>query len=70
MTEPEKRARLETDPDFILLKRFDFSLAAALRRYEDGMPTPLIAQALGITDADVERRYQRIVGTLREALGE
>ena len=68
MTDHEKQVLLEVNPDFILLKRFDYSLTMALRRYPDGMPLPLIAQALGISERAVDLRYQDAVKKLRSAL--
>lgn len=62
------RTRIDTEPDFIALKRFDYSLAKALDRYPDGLPSPLIAQALDITEAQVEEHYQNVVKKLRETL--
>jgi len=69
MTEHEKRTLLDVNPDGILLKRFDYSLAAALKRYDEGMPDALIAQALDLTEHQVQKRYQDIILHLRESLG-
>lgn len=63
-TEQEKL--LETNPDFILLRRFDFSLKQALKRYPDGLPDNLVAQALGKSPTWVAERYEGIVEKLRE----
>lgn len=60
---------LATDPDYILTKRFGFSLKRLLERYPDGAPDSVIAVALGISEAEVERRYQNIVGVLRGCVG-
>lgn len=57
--------KLDTDPDFILLARFDNSLAKALERYPDGAPDHVIARALGVSEAELEKRYQAIVAKLR-----
>ena len=57
--------KLDTDPDFILLARFDNSLAKALERYPDGAPNHVIARALGVSEDELERRYQAIVAKLR-----
>jgi len=57
--------KLDTDPDFILLARFDNSLAKALERYPDGAPDHVIARALGVSEDELERRYQAIVAKLR-----
>lgn len=57
--------RLNTDPDFILLARFDNSLAKAMERYPDGAPDHVIARALGMTEPELERCYRSIVVKLR-----
>jgi len=67
---PEETRRVETDQDFILLKRFGYSATEALKRHPEGLPDNLLAQALGKTTAWVTRRYNAIVATLREAVDE
>lgn len=62
--------RLYTDPDYIALKRFDYSINKLVERYPDGAPPKLIAQALLITEEEVEEIYQGIVLKLREAMVE
>jgi hypothetical protein len=65
--EEQERDRLvATHPDFILLKRFDFSLEKALKKHPEGLPENLVAQALGKTNAWVNRRYAVIVKKLKE----
>lgn len=60
--------KLLTDPDFINLARFNFSLKEALARYPEGLPDNLIARALMINEEEVQARYDTIVNTLREKL--
>lgn len=62
--------RIENDPDFILLKRFNYSATEALKRHPDGLPDHLLAQALGKSTAWVTRRYKSIVSALRVAVDE
>lgn len=57
--------RLEQEPDFILIKRFGFSLKKLTERYSDGAPENIIAAALGITTEEVEQKYQNIIKCLR-----
>lgn len=59
--------RLDTEPDFVDLKRFGFSLKKTLFRYPDGCPTYLIAQALHMSEEEVEGVYQRVVEKLKDA---
>ena len=65
----ERDGRLDTDPDFILLKRFGFSLETLMKRH-DVVPDETIAQALGIEVGEVEARYKSIVAKLRDRFAE
>lgn len=60
--------RLETDPDFILIRRFDYSLKKLVERYPDGAPDRIIAQALGIEEHEVQEIYRGIVLKLKSIL--
>lgn len=62
--------RVDTEPDFILSKKFGYSMQRLIERYPDGAPDEVIAQALGITPAEVEKEYQAIVLKIREDLQE
>lgn len=68
MTTEEAKAKLETDSDFIALKRFDYSLENLVERYPEGCNDRIIAQALLITEDDVEDMYLHIVEKLRNVL--
>lgn len=68
MDEKDVRRRLETEEDFINLKRFGFSIREVMKRYPDGVPDRIIAQALGISEEEVEARYGEIVAQLRETM--
>lgn len=68
MTLDEARRRVESDPDFIFSKRFDFSLAKCIEKYEDnpnGVPVKIIAQSLVMTEEEVEDTFQEIIKKLR-----
>lgn len=62
--------KIYVDPDWVELRRFDNSLKKVLKRYPDGAPDRLIAQALGITEQEVQEQYDQIVEKLRRAVGE
>ena len=64
----EIRTRIQTEPDFINLKRFEYSLENVLERYPEGAPPRLIAQALLMTEEEVEELYQRTVLKLRDVM--
>lgn len=63
------RSRIAHDEDFVYSKRFDYSLTKLLERYPDGVPDRVLAAALMIVEEDIEVHYQRIVRTLRTAMG-
>lgn len=68
MTTDEVLRKINSDPDFVYLKRFDYSLAKVLERFPEGAPDHTIAKALMMTPEDVEATYQRIVAKLRGSL--
>ena len=59
----------EESPDFVALKRFDFSLARVCERYPDGAPDHVVAQALMVTEDEVEGLYQEIAVKMRHLMG-
>ena len=66
MTYEEIRYRVDTEDDFIALKRFDYSLKALMLRYPDGIPSDrLIAQALAISEEELESIYEGVVKKLK-----
>ena len=62
--------RLDFDPDFILMKRFQYSLAKLIERFPEGADDSIIAQALGISPSEVEPLYQSVILKLREKMQE
>lgn len=69
MVSEEFKRRIREDKDFIAIKRFEFSLDKLIERYSDGVPVRLIAQALGMTEEEVEKLYQVVLVKLREKIG-
>lgn len=63
------KKRLENDPDYIALKRFDYSLKKLLERYPEGAPDRIIANALLVPEEDVEEMYGLTVQKLRDMMG-
>lgn len=63
------KSKVENDPDFIALRRFDYSLAKLLERYPDGCPDRIIASALGLTEEQVVELYETAVARLRLIVG-
>ncbi len=66
--EDDVRRRIETDRDFIAIKRFDFSLAKLEARYPNGAPNKVIASALKMEQDEVEAAYQSAILKLRAAM--
>lgn len=68
MEDDTKKMKLTTDPDYIAIKRFDYSLTKLRERYPEEVPDSIIAQALMIEEKDVARVYAEIVGKIRAFL--
>lgn len=65
MTPSQVRQKIDSDPDFIWSKRFDFSLKKLLERYPNGAPQHIIESALQMTTDEVEDTYEGIIERLR-----
>lgn len=68
MEDDDTQKKILHDEDFVNLRRFDFSIKEVMKRYPEGAPDRLIAQALGLGEDEIETRYQEIVGTLRDLM--
>lgn len=73
MTPANLKNLIDTDPDFVNLKKFDFSLKKCLEyytpeKYPDGIPTKIIAQALALTEEEVSDLYLSVVQKLRQIM--
>lgn len=68
MTTTEIRRKLVHEPDYVFLKRFDFSLAKLVEKYPEGVPDRVIAQGLLLTEEDVREIYEHIVLKLRRTM--
>lgn len=69
MTATETQKMLTDDPDFVSLKRFDFSLKKVMDRYPEGCPDHVIASALLVNEDDVPALYEQVVTKLRNLMG-
>jgi hypothetical protein len=71
LSEEEIQRRLDSDPDFVNLKRFGYSLKATMDRYEKmgGPPDHVIARGLGISERQLQRIESRIIRKLRTGMG-
>lgn len=70
MTTEEAIHLISNDPNYVYLKRFDYSLAKVLERFPEGAPDRTIAQALMITTEDVERVYNEIIARLKMSIAD
>jgi hypothetical protein len=62
----DKALRLINEsPDFVCLKRFDYSLKKLLARYPEGAPDKVIAQALMIPEEYLPVLWNDIIVRLR-----
>ncbi len=69
MMSDEMRRKLESDPDFIALKRYNYSLLQLEERYPDGScPDHVIGAALGHDELWVQKRYAAIVKKLQRLM--
>lgn len=61
--------KLRTDPDFVLLKRFDNSLAKVEAAFPDGnVPEHVAAGCLGMTEDEAGEAYARLIEKLRKLM--
>ena len=67
--EQDVKNMLETQPDYIAIKRYKNSLAELETRYPDGAPNHIVALALDTTEEDVENRYLSIISCLKANMG-
>jgi hypothetical protein len=69
LTGTEARRRVKQEPDFVYLKRFNYSLLELLERYPEGAPDRLIAQGLLLSVEEVQTIYENILAKLRNQIG-
>lgn len=58
--------KIHEDPDFVLLKRYDFSIKRVTERFPEGASDRIIAQALGISEEEVNELYNAIINKLKK----
>ena len=65
----DTKNKIILDPNFINIKRFDFSMDTLLQRYPDGAPDKVVASALMMTEEEVADFYEGVVEKLRSIMG-
>lgn len=68
MTDEEILKRLQTEEDFVFAPRYKNSVTELLRRYPDGVPDRIVAQALQIHPEEVSEAFERVVEKIRRAI--
>lgn len=64
----EIKNMVATQPDYIGLKRFDYSLAKLEEKYPDECPRGVIASALQLTEAEVAELHAESIAMLRRIM--
>ncbi|MDE2425752.1 MAG: hypothetical protein KGO96_07580 [Elusimicrobia bacterium] len=57
--------KIYNDPDFIAIKRFDYSIEEFIKRYSSGAPNHIIAQALNLTEEEFEKEFALLLEKLK-----
>jgi hypothetical protein len=66
----EIRDRVNNDPEFVNIKRYNYSIENLLARYQDSsIPDRVVAQALALTEQELEDEFARLVEKLRNKMG-
>jgi len=68
MASDETKMKILSDPDFVNLKRYGYSVSKVLDRFPEGAPTKLIAQGLMLSEEQVEELLASVILKLRTAL--
>jgi hypothetical protein len=69
MSSADLLERIKTDPDFVLLKRFDNSLAKVEAAFPDGVPEHVANACFGMTEDEARETYVRLIAKLRTMMG-
>ena len=69
MNNAEVKEKIETDPNFIGIRRFRYSLQELESRYPDGAPDHIIAAALRMTQEEVDTLYVGLIKKIRQEVG-
>lgn len=56
-----KFKKINEEPDFIVLNKFDCSIKKLLEKYPDGVPDRLICQALLINETELDLIWKGII---------
>ncbi len=62
------RKKVNTDPDYVNSKKYQYSLKKFLNRHPDGVTDNIISYLLCVTTDEVKGIYNRAVKKLRQAM--
>lgn len=68
ITYEEAKKKIATDPEYIYSKRFNYSVSECVERFPDGAPLKIIAQALMMTEPEVEETFNEVVAKLKKIM--
>jgi hypothetical protein len=68
LSKTQSLKNLQEDPNYIILKRYNFSIERLLERYPDGVPDHIIAEALDLTADELNQQYAEIISCLRDKM--
>jgi hypothetical protein len=69
VNEEEMREKIQNDPLFVNVKRFEYDIEKLEVKFPDGCPNHVIADALMMTEDEVEAHMDAIVSKLRTVMG-
>lgn len=69
MDSAQAKHLIETDPDFVLSKKYNYDINELLKRYPDGVPKHVCASVLMVTEDEIDEMYLKIVNKLRAYMG-
>jgi len=64
----ELQTKLQTERDFICNRRYGYSLDKLLARFPQGVPSKVAARALMMSEEELLKLEDRIIGKLRRQL--
>ena len=68
ITVEEAQRLVEEKDDYVNIRRFKKSLKVILRRYPDGTPDHIIAQALSRTEEEITKMYDGLIVRFKQAI--
>ncbi len=65
---PDITQKLHDDPDFVAIKRFDYSIKKMKEKYPESAPKRLIAVALKLTEPELEDLITETLAELKQLI--